>query len=143
MLRNFFHCTNKQFAARRNFVPERYAAGMRQWNQVETHFSPANEKGTTDDGVELFAVDKLHDGKAAKWNNKSRPLNFELGIHPSGTVADFIGCGNTIASAGRFAGKTANDGGKIDAGAHGGSIKAAEFLEPAKKRFTGSMSKWR
>src|SRR5436309_2857623 len=37
--------------------------------------------------------------------------------------------------------RTRDDGGKIDAGAHGGFIKAAEFLEPAKEGFTSSMSK--
>src|SRR5437016_490377 len=44
MARNFFHCANKQLAARRNLVPGRYPAWMRQWDQIETEPSTANEK---------------------------------------------------------------------------------------------------
>ena len=92
------------------------------------------------DDVKLLAVDKLHDGKAAHGNNKSRSQNFELGIHPTGTVANFIGCGDTIAAARRLAGKTADDSGKIDLRAHCEFIEPAKFLEPAKQGLTSGMS---
>src|SRR5215468_3046473 len=44
MTRDLLHRSNQQLAPRRNLVPGRYAARMRQWNQIKIHFSTANKK---------------------------------------------------------------------------------------------------
>jgi hypothetical protein len=93
----------------------------------------------TDYGLELFAIDKLHEGESADGNNKARSQNFEFSIQPRRAVSNFIGHGRAIASAWGFTGKASDNSGEIYPRAHRWFIQAAKFLKPAEERLACSV----
>lgn len=73
MARDQFERPFGQFAARENLVPRRCAGGMGQGNQIETVSCAFGAKLMPNYFVEFCAVDELHDGQSADWNDKARP----------------------------------------------------------------------
>lgn len=105
---------------------------MRQRNKIDNDAGAFGSELSANYVVESLEGKELRDGEAANRNGQARTQQPEFIVHPSRTIADLIGRGNTIATTGRFPGKTSADGGKIDRRSYAVFIHAAEFFEPAK-----------
>ena len=82
---------------------------MRQRNGVKAMRRSLHTESPANDCFELYAIDKLHNGQPANRDKKPWLQNFNLGIHPAGTVADLVGARYTICAARILSGKTPAD----------------------------------
>src|SRR5205814_198679 len=115
---------------------------MWQWDQVESATFSAHLENAPYNFIEFLEGDKLRDRQFADWNNKLRPQEIDLVIHPRGAISNFIGRGNAVAASRRFARETATNGGEINLRAHFGFVHSAKFFEPSKKRAARGPRKW-
>jgi hypothetical protein len=88
-----------------------------------------------------FAIDKLCYRQSADRNYELGLKNLDFIIHPRRAVTNLVWCGNTIAAARSFSGKTPADRREINLRANDRFIHAARFFEPTEKRFAGRMRK--
>ena len=106
---------------------------MRQRDQIESATLSAHLENASNNFIEFLEGDKLRDRQFADWNNKSRPQEIDLVIHPRGAISNFIGRGNAVAACRRFARETATNGGEINLRAHFGFVHSAKFFEPTEQ----------
>src|SRR6516164_5114383 len=97
-----------------NFVPRRGTRRMRQWNQFEAVAPTRDTEFATDDVFQLRTVDELHNCEAPNGNNKTRPQNSNLIIHPQRTISNLVRRGDAIGAAGIFTRKTTADSSEIE-----------------------------
>ena len=97
-----------------NFVPGRRAGWMRQRNQIEAVARMHDAKFAANYVLQFCAVDELHDGQSADWNDEMRSQDSDLTVHPRRAVANLIRPRNTICAAGILPGETAADCSEIN-----------------------------
>src|SRR5205807_4967075 len=107
---------------------------MWQWDQVESATLSAHLENAPYNFIEFLERNKLRDRQFADWNNKSRPQEIDLVIHPRGAISNFIGRGNAVASCRCFARETATNGGEINSRA----LRLRSFGKILRTNRTGS-----
>lgn len=123
-------------------MPGRCTGRMRQRNYVKVLSRACDPEFSADYFFQFLAVDELHDGQSADWNDKARPQNSDLIVDPRRAVANFIRRRNAIRTAGILTRKAAAYCSEINFRANSSLIHSAKLFEPAKKRFASSVRKW-
>lgn len=115
---------------------------MRKRNQIKANLDAFSAKFGTDYSFQFGAIDKLRDGQSAHWDDKTRPQDSDLFIHPRRTIVDFVGSGDAISARRRFPGKASAYGCEIDRRSNLRFVHPAELFEPTKQRFSRGVGEW-
>src|SRR5689334_10149100 len=106
---------------------------MGQRNQIEGNTAVMDRKFAADYLLQLFEGNELRDSELSDRDDKARPKDFELVVHPRGAVADFVRGRDTIATARGFPRETAEDRGEVDERTSGCFGHSEKFFKPTKQ----------
>ena len=118
-------------------VPWGSAGGMGQRNEVRLETVVSDPELAPNDLVELLGRHELVDGKAAHAEDEFGMEDLEFVFEPARAVGNLVIIGHAITAGGFFTGKTAADGGHVNASSELILREAAVFLEPSEKGLAG------
>jgi|1185.fasta_scaffold487910_2 hypothetical protein len=115
---------------------------MWQWDQIKRNAVMIYLELPPDHLIEFLDGDELRNSQSAHRYHEARPQVFDLVVHPTRAVANLDRAWDTITAAWRLSGKTADDGGKVNAVSYRVFVEAAKLVEPAKQRLSSGMREW-